>query len=277
MVKRRREITLGFELGGKTGSMDPSSRGRGWRGFGCRRVISERLKRAYQSMVESEYKGDYMSALERFEEFSEKKLRPLLNNFYREQRSRDQAWKTCKGELYEYAVLKALKQAVEKDPRLRGRLAILSKDELPDALMRRIAIRNWSDIYPDVDIMVVDSEGTVRAIASCKTSVRERLTQTAFWKGLLARNEETREVKVIFFTTDKDNELHLETNRYIVHHILDCTFVTEQRRYEELLREYMQRYRDREAFSELLSKVRQVSALPDFLAEVMGPDQSQPS
>lgn len=101
------------------------------------------------------------------------------------------------------------------------------------------------------------------AIISCKTSLRERLTETAFWKRELEKNKE--KINLIFVTTDKDNELKNDTNRYILLHVVDCTFVTDPIQYEELLRYYEAKYGSMEDFDELIKKVKPIDKIGEYL------------
>ncbi len=100
---------------------------------------------------------------------------------------------------------------------------------------------------------------------SCKTSLRERLTETAFWRRELERFDSTRGIHLVFITTDKDNELKIDTNRYILLHVVDCTFVTDPQKYNELVRSYKEKYGNREDFSRLMSKVKTIAEISDFL------------
>jgi len=233
--------------------------------------IREILEQKYMEIVESEYGGDYLEALQNFESISEGRLRSILKQYYDNQRSRDQAWKNFKGKLYEFAVFKFLKQVIQKNKEWNTKLSIVLGDNLKQ-YRDQIAIKNWSDIYPDVDILIVDkNKNLVRAIISCKTSLRERLTETAFWKRELDRNKRTRDIKIIFITIDKDNELRIDTNRYILLHVIDCTFVTDIRRYNELINYYKKKYGNREDFKMLFSKVKPITEFPSFLKSLLTP------
>ena len=227
--------------------------------------VLDLLKRGYNKIVEVEYSKDYLKAIQQFDFIAEEKLRSLLLRFYNNQRSRDQAWKTCKGSLYEYAVFKCIQQVVTEN-KLDNKLLVLMGD---DALIRhkdQIVIRNWSDIFPDVDIIIIEREtDLVRAIISCKTSLRERLTETAFWKRELEKTKNTEDIKLIFITTDKDNELRIDTNRYILLHVIDCTFVTDPKKYKELIEVYREKYGNRKDFSQLLSRVKFIEEIGNFL------------
>jgi len=60
-------------------------------------------------------------------------------------------------------------------------------------------------ILPDSDIVIYNpNTAEVKAIISCKASVRERFAQTLYWKVKLAANERTRNIKMYFITVDKE-------------------------------------------------------------------------
>ena len=76
------------------------------RGFKCKKDILEKLKQEYDNLVKKDYQRNFLKALKNFDEIAENDLRVLLENYYTNERSRDQAWKTCKGSLYEYAIFR---------------------------------------------------------------------------------------------------------------------------------------------------------------------------
>lgn len=60
-------------------------------------------------------------------------------------------------------------------------------------------------VMPDGDIVVYcPQSGDVRAILSCKASLRERFAQTLYWKLKLSLNERTSKIKMYFITVDKE-------------------------------------------------------------------------
>lgn len=236
------------------------------RGVKCKEDLLKELKQAYDDIVKSQYQGNYLKALENFDSLSENNLRSILSGYYQKQRSRDQAWKTCKGSLYEYAVFKYIQNVIDNNETLKDKLVLMMGDEALTSYGSQIVIRNWSDIFPDADILLINRKtNKVIAIFSCKTSLRERLTETAFWKRELEKTREAKDVKIIFVTTDKDNELRTETNRYILLHVIDCTFVTDPSRYREIIEAYKKKYGNREDFNRLLIKVRPINEIEDFL------------
>ena len=60
-------------------------------------------------------------------------------------------------------------------------------------------------ILPDSDIVIYNPKtAEVKAIISCKSSVRERFAQTLYWKVKLSTNERTKNIKMYFVTVDKE-------------------------------------------------------------------------
>lgn len=60
-------------------------------------------------------------------------------------------------------------------------------------------------ILPDSDIVIYNPKtAEVKAIISCKSSVRERFAQSLYWKVKLSTNERTKNIKMYFVTVDKE-------------------------------------------------------------------------
>jgi len=113
--------------------------------------------------------------------------------------------------------------------------------------------------------LLIDKEvSRIKAIISCKTSLRERLTETAFWKREIEERHGSK-IFVIFITSDKDEELKIETNRYIILHVIDYTFITNKKKYEKLCKTFEKRYANKEDFSILLEKIRPISEFSEVL------------
>lgn len=241
------------------------------RGFRCRKELLEMLKRSYDEIVLDRYEGKFSDALKNFDMLVEDSLRKILITFYPKERSRDQAWKTCKGSLYEYAVFRYIQNVIESNKELRDRMEVAMGDEIMMSYKDQLVIRNWNEIFPDADVLLIRKEtNSVVAILSCKTSLRERLTETAFWKRELEKAKDSREIKLVFVTTDKDNELRVDVNRYILLHVIDYTFITDPNKYHELIRIYERRYGDRKDFDRLLEKVKPIDEIESFLKSISG-------
>jgi len=232
-------------------------------------------KKKYDEVVSERYDGNYVRALEDFENIAESIIRPKftehLERLGRSRRSIDQSWRNRKGRLYEYAVIQALRSMIGQDEKLKSRLSVLGKREIKQSVRDKVAIRNWSKVYPDVDILILDDkENKVIAIISCKTSLRERLTETAYWKYELIKHENTKDVKVLFITTDKDEELQEDVNRYIAMHVIDCTFITDLQKYNKLMSCYKTLYGSREDFNIIKDKIRPFHEIICYLNSIIG-------
>lgn len=240
------------------------------RGFKCKRVVLEALKQNYDNIVMDRYQGNFLEALKNFDTSAENSLRNILMRYYSNQRSRDQAWKTCKGSLYEYAVFKYIQQIINGNTKLRDKIVVLMGDDALIPHKDQIVIKNWSEIFPDVDILIIErNTNFIIAILSCKTSLRERLTETAFWRRELEKTRDMKEIKLVFITTDKDNELRIETNRYILLHVVDYTFITDPKKYDELIKVYKKKYGSREDFDKLLVRVKLIDEIEEFMYQLL--------
>jgi len=245
------------------------------RGFKCKEEVLKTLKQGYDNIVIKRYGGNFLEALKKFDMLAENNLRNTLREFYSEQRSRDQAWKTCKGSLYEYAIFKYIQNIIENNDTLKDKITIMMGDDALISHKEQIVIRNWSDIFPDVDILIIEKRtDSVIAILSCKTSLRERLTETAFWKRELEKTQDKTKIKVVFVTTDKDNELRTETNRYILLHVIDFTFITDPVKYDELITAYKRKYGNRDDFHQLLARIKFIDEIEDFIYNLLDKEKA---
>jgi type II restriction enzyme len=114
----------------------------------------------------------FFRAIERFEDISERGIRPKIGTG----RSADQMWRSCKGSLYEYAVCRALEEILLSDSFLLEKIDFLhgSRLESHPVLRDQVAVKNWSDVFPDVDFVIINKIcNKVMAVVSCKTSLRE--------------------------------------------------------------------------------------------------------
>lgn len=79
-----------------------------------------------------------------------------------------------------------------------------------DAVKRNVVINygNNGMHLPDADIVVYNPKNyRVVAIISCKTSLRERVAQTCYWKFKFCQNGNTKHIKVYLITLDADGTL----------------------------------------------------------------------
>jgi len=192
----------------------------------------------------------FRQAIEHFETIAEGEVRSIFGVG----RGADQRWRSCKGALYEYAVCRALDEILSSNPLLSQKIDIIHGSKLTSnsTLRNQLTIRNWSEILPDVDFVIVNKVyEKVVAVLSCKTSLRERMTETAFW----SRELKPKGIEVIFITTDKDEEVTSDVNRYIVMHVLDYTVITNPDRYNKIVEEWKLKYGSRSDFNVMMSKI----------------------
>jgi len=236
--------------------------------FDFRMCAEDRLlKKLYDEYVKNS-KKKFLETVEKFENITENDIRPKfierLKKSSKSQRSIDQAWRNCKGSLYEYAICKALDEILAEDVSLAQKIDVIHGSRLNTHVRNQLTIRNWSDILPDVDFAIINKNcGKVVAVLSCKTSLRERLTETAFWAGEL----KPKGIDIIFITTDKDEEITIETNRYIVMHVLDYTVISDSRRYDEIINEWQRNYGRRPDFEINIKKVLKFADIVSLLRQ----------
>ncbi len=85
-------------------------------------------------------------------------------------------------------------------------------------------------VLPDADIVLYERDTRkVVAVISSKTSLRERVAQTAYWRVKLASQTSTSHIKTYLFTLDKDGAFREREAkvkpRMIAEGELDCTYV----------------------------------------------------
>jgi len=150
----------------------------------------------------------------------------------------EQSWKPFKGANFEKLVLYIIKEELESMG-LRcvsgGKLLRLKNLplELSDVYHKLVVRYGRYSILPDADLVIYEPEShEVIGIVSCKTTLRERIAQTAYWKLKLSQDPLTMHIKGYFVTADEDRDLarglssaQVSRNRIIVEHELDGTYV----------------------------------------------------
>ena len=91
---------------------------------------------------------------------------------------------------------------------------------------------------PDADLVVYNPENfKVLFIISSKSTLRERIAQTGYWKLKLSQNQFTRHIKVFFITPDEDQDLKRKSpakkGRAISEVDTDGTYVITEEEIEE--------------------------------------------
>ena len=152
----------------------------------------------------------------------EKVAKPIHERIFKDTSQKvnlGQSWNSVKGGLFERFVYSVVQSMTEKIAAKNLKLAYGNKNDKENGDTSRIdeqkTARNslkidfgdqgkWS---PDADLIVYSNYDHIRveAIISCKTSLRERIAQTAFWKHKLASSDATSHIKNILITLDSDS------------------------------------------------------------------------
>ena len=129
-----------------------------------------------------------------------------------------QSWNSVKGQLFErfahYVILSMIRESSAKNLKLAYGNKTGEEDSDTSRIAEQKTARNsikvdfgdqgkWS---PDADLIVYSNYDDIRveAIISCKTSLRERIAQTAFWRYKLASLKNTSHIENFLITLDSD-------------------------------------------------------------------------
>jgi len=150
----------------------------------------------------------------------------------------EQSWKPFKGANFEKLVLYIIGRELEQmglrcisgDKLLRPKNLPL---EFSDVYHKLVVRYGQYSVLPDADLVIYKPEShEVVGVVSCKTTLRERIAQTAYWKLKLSQDPVTMHIKGYFITADEDRDLarglnspQVSRNRIIVEHELDGTYV----------------------------------------------------
>lgn len=127
----------------------------------------------------------------------------------------EQSWKGFKGHILEKLIIHIIKDEVE-ELGLKivegNKLERTNMSNLPDDLRKLkrsilIDFDEWGAHLPDADIIIynpADIDIKKIAIISIKSTLRERIAQTGYWKLKLCQDPDTKDVKVYFITPDED-------------------------------------------------------------------------
>ena len=168
----------------------------------------------------------------------------------------EQSWRSVKGRGLEKVIAYILEHQLEA---MGLELANLS--EVGDLL--KLDFGEYGQHYPDADLAVYQrSRRRVLAILSIKTSLRERATQTAYWRNKMRDFYKTRNVKVFLLTPNSDDILRSNRapnkQRAILETDIDATYIVNTARVS--LDNY--RYEDKE------SRLRLINELANDLREL---------
>lgn len=180
-------------------------------------------------------------------------------------KDKDQSWRNESGAMLENIVVYFIQEEVRKrgydlvtDDQIKK--ASLS-DEVMSRLYRNIVVRYGDySILPDGDIIIYDPKSIeVLAIISCKNSLRERYTQTLYWKLKLSLDPITKPIKMYFITLDKETgkkpelDIHLKNgptkSRILLEHEMDGVYVGRE------LRDKSEKVKEFDKFIDDLKKI----------------------
>jgi type II restriction enzyme len=231
------------------------------------RCSSDLWNSIHQALLEykEQQKMEWKDVLENFENISETYIRKKVQSESGYKRNYDQAWKSCKGKLYEYVVYEYIKEILKK--KNISYISVKMEEELGESEKESVQIHNWDTIMPDTDL-VLEKDSRILAILSCKTSLRERLTETAFWSYML-RTSSGKRVEIVFVTTNKDNELQHNNNRYILQHIVDATLITNKEKYNQFINEIKAKYKDKKDLHDFLSKIYNTDTFIEYIEKIV--------
>jgi type II restriction enzyme len=158
----------------------------------------------------------------------------------------EQSWRAFKGKnlerLIEYIIkdqIEALGLKIINGASLeRTEVAKLSKNL---GLVKRNLLVDYGEFgmyLPDVDMVIYEPDTSkVLAVLSSKVTLRERITQTGYWKFKLYADEATKHIQVYFITPDEDGTLlkkyPSKKGRAIVETDIDGSYVLSEAQIEE--------------------------------------------
>lgn len=155
----------------------------------------------------------------------------------------EQSWRSFKGNNLE----RLLSHILDNEVRALGLKMIsgkaLTSNQLSPELDRikqnlLVDYGQYGTRLPDADLVIVDpADSSVLAAISVKSSLRERYTQTGYWKLKLLKSPITEDIKVYFVTLDPDGILTKRTPankpRAIVETDTDGTYILSEATIEE--------------------------------------------
>ena len=159
-------------------------------------------------------------------------------------RDHEQSWKAFKGKSLEKLIQFIITEEVEA----LG-LKVVNGNKLERSIklplelskIKRNLVINYGEFgshLPDVDIIIYNpSSYKVLVVISSKVSLRERITQTGYWKLKLLQDEATKHIRVYFLSPDEDKTLTFKKpakkGRAILEVDLDGSYILTEEKIEE--------------------------------------------
>lgn len=148
----------------------------------------------------------------------------------------EQSWRAFKGKNLEKLIEHLIKEECQKlgVTVINGNRLERSKHLTPELQQVKdnltITYQNGDTHLPDVDLVAYDPQTLrVLCVLSSKVTLRERVSQTAYWKMKFLQSPQTSHINVFFVTLDEDGTLThrfpAKKGRTIVENELDGTYV----------------------------------------------------
>jgi len=159
-------------------------------------------------------------------------------------RDHEQSWRAFKGKSLEKLIQYIITEEVE-DLGLKvingNKLERTKKLSLELSKIKRNLAIDYGEFglhLPDVDIIIYNpSSYKVLVVISSKVTLRERITQTGYWKLKLLQDEATKHIRVYFLTPDEDKTLTFKKptkkGRAILEVDLDGSYILTEEKLEE--------------------------------------------
>ncbi len=201
----------------------------------------EDLKNLYDKMVEEKGAEAYRYIHDLLEEAQQ--LRYAYLAAHDPDKDKGQSWRSFIGKNFEKLLQYIITEAIESHGVKVINGSTLNRKRLSQelgAVKQNLTINygRFGGLLPDADIVIYKPEKTrVIAVISSKTSLRERIVQTSYWKSKFQSGENTKHIKVYLITPDKDKDLTrmdpAERQRVIAETDLDGTYVLTAEALEE--------------------------------------------
>jgi len=171
-------------------------------------------------------------------------------------KDKHQSWRAVKGRGLEKVIEHILSRQLEAFD-----LELISIAEAQEKV--KIDFGDYGKHLPDVDLLVYQvKRNRILAILSVKTSLRERATQTAYWRLKLQAQSNTKNIRIFLVTPNSDDDLRSNRkprkNRAVLETDIDGIYVVN--RPEFALADYL--------YSGIDSRIRMVDELAGDLAEL---------
>jgi len=130
----------------------------------------------------------------------------------------EQSWRAFKGKNLEKLVIHIIKDEVESlglkivEGNALERTNSSNLSEELNRVKRNLLVDygEFGAHLPDVDIIIYNPKNSkIIAVISSKVTLRERITQTGYWKIKLSQDKVTEHIKVFFITPDEDRTLSI--------------------------------------------------------------------